>query len=116
VAADTGMLGQAPAVWEIGLPAAYGPDGAAVTLLFSQSVATMSDDEIRQVLAGAVYMDAETLDTLNRRGFGELTGMTVEKALYEDCIEELTAHPLNARSPAANAIAGSRSTTFRATY
>ena len=83
-------------MWEIGLPAAYGPEGAAVTLLFPQSVATMSDDEIRQVLAGAVYMDAETLDTLNRRGFGELTGMTVEKALHEDCIEELTDHPLNA--------------------
>jgi hypothetical protein len=95
-AADLGMLGQAPAVWEIGLPAAYGPEGAAVTLLFPQSIATMSDDEIRQVLAGAVYMDAETLDTLNRRGFGEATGMTVERALVEDCIEELTDHPLNA--------------------
>lgn len=95
-AADLGMLGQAPAVWEIGLPAAYGPDGAAVTLLFTQSVATMSDDEIRKALSGAVYMDAETLDALNRRGFGELTGVTVEKALYEDCIEELTDHPLNA--------------------
>jgi len=95
-AADLGMLGQAPAVWEIGLPAAYRPDGAAVTLLFTQSVATMSDGEIRKVLAGGVYMDAETLDALNRRGLGELTGVTVEKALYEDCIEELTDHPLNA--------------------
>ena len=59
------------AVWEIGLPAAYSPQGAAVTLLFTQSVAAMSDEAIRQTLSGGVYMDAETLDVLNRRGFGE---------------------------------------------
>ena len=94
-AADLGMLGLAPQVWEIGLPAAYSPQGAAVTLLFTQSVAAMSDDAIRQALAGGVYMDAETLDALNRRGFGDLTGLTVERALYEDCIEELTSHALN---------------------
>ncbi len=94
-AADVGMLGQAPPLWEIGLPAAYSPDGAAVTLLFQQSIATMSDDQIRQVLSQGVYMDAETLETLNRRGFGEFTGITVEKAIHEDCIEELTDHPLN---------------------
>jgi len=50
-ATDPGMLGQAAAVWEIGLPAAYGRQGAAVTLLFASSVPTMSDDQIRQVLA-----------------------------------------------------------------
>lgn len=94
-AADLGMHSQAPAVWELGLPAAYSRQGAAVTLLFTQSVAAMSDEAIRQTLSGGVYMDAETLDALNRRGFGELTGMTVENALHEDCIEELTAHPLN---------------------
>jgi hypothetical protein len=94
-AADLGMLGQAPAVWEIGLPAAYGPAGAAVTLLFPSSVATMSDEELRRVLGTAVYMDAETLDAVNRRGCGDLTGLTVEKTLPEDCLEELTRHPLN---------------------
>jgi hypothetical protein len=92
---DLGMLGQAPPVWEIGLPAAYSPQGAAVTLLFSQNVAIMSDEEIRQVLATAVYMDAETLAAINRRGLGDLTGLTVENVLREDCIEELTDHPLN---------------------
>jgi hypothetical protein len=94
-AADLGMLAQAPAVWEIGLPAAYSPEGAAVTLLFPQSVAAMSDDAIRQALAGGVYTDAETLDALNRRGFGQLTGLAVEQALPDDCIEELVSHPLN---------------------
>ena len=92
---DLGMLGQAPSVWEIGLPAAYSPQGAAVTLLFSQNVAIMSDDEIRQVLSGAVYMDAETLAAVNGRGFTDLTGIAVENVVREDCIEELTDHPLN---------------------
>ncbi len=94
-AADTGMLGLAPQIWEIGLPAAYRPDAASVTMLFTQNVATMSDEEIRQVLSQAIYTDAETLDALNRRGFGDLTGMAVERAIYEDCIEELSDHPLN---------------------
>jgi hypothetical protein len=94
-AADLGMLGQATQIWEIGLPAAYAPEGAAVTLLFQQSVLTLSDDQLRKVLAAGVYMDAETLAALNRRGFGELTGLAVEEALPEDCIEELTGHPLN---------------------
>jgi hypothetical protein len=94
-AADLGMLGQAPQVWEIGLPAAYSPQGAAVTLLFPQSVAAMSDDTIRQTLSAGVYMDAETLGTLNRRGFGDLTGLAVDQVLREDCIEELTSHALN---------------------
>jgi hypothetical protein len=94
-AADVGMLGQAPSIWEIGLPAAYSPADAAVTLLFQQSIATMSDEQIRDVLSQSVYLDAETLDTLNRRGFGQLTGIAVERAIHEDCIEELTDHPLN---------------------
>lgn len=94
-AADTGMLGQAPAVWELGLPAAYHPAGASVTLLFASSVATLSDEQLRRVLSGAVYTDAETLELLNRRGLGEFTGLTVTKVLREDCLEELTRHPLN---------------------
>jgi hypothetical protein len=95
-AADTGMLSLAPAVWEIGLPVAYGPEGAVVTLLFPQSLAVMSAADIEKVLAGAVYMDAATLDALNRGGYGELTGLTVDKVLPRDCIEELSDHPLNA--------------------
>lgn len=93
--ADLGMLGLAPQLWEIGLPAAYSPQGAAVTLLFTQSVAAMSDEALRRTLSAGVYMDAETLAAINGRGFGHLTGVTVEQALHEDCIEELTDHPLN---------------------
>lgn len=90
-----GHLSRGSQVLEMGLPAAYHPDGAAVTLLFPQSVAALSPDEIRKVLGGAVYTDVETLDVLNRQGFQELTGMSAEQPHPVDCIEEFTGHPLN---------------------
>lgn len=82
-------------VFEIGIPAAYGPQGAAVTLLFPQSLATMSKDEITNILSTSVYIDPATLDALNQMGFQELTGLALDRRLSIDCIEELTAHPLN---------------------
>jgi hypothetical protein len=90
-----GHLGQGAQILEAGLPAAYHPQGAAVTLLFPQSVAAMSPEEIRKVLAGGVYTDVETLNVLNQLGFQELTGMSAEQPHPVDCIEEFTAHPLN---------------------
>lgn len=88
-------VNQGSQVLEMGLPAAYHPSGAAVTLLFAQSVAAMAPDEIKRALAGAVYTDVETLNALNRMGYQELTGMSAEQPHAVDCIEEFTAHPLN---------------------
>lgn len=90
-----GYLGEAVQTLEIGLPAAYSRQGAAVTLLFSQSLATMSKDNILKILSSGVYMDASTLNTLNQTGFQELTGLSVENTLPIDSIEEFTAHSLN---------------------
>ena len=92
---SVGHVNQGAQVLEMGLPAAYHPAGAAVTLLFAQSLAAMSPDEIRAALAGGVYTDAETLESLNRLGFQDLTGMSAEAPRRVDCIEEFTAHPLN---------------------
>jgi hypothetical protein len=91
-----GFWGESAQVFEIGLPTAYGPNGAAVTLLFPQSLATMSKDEITKTLSSGVYTDAATLTQLNQMGFQELTGVAVDGVLPIDCIEELTDHPLNA--------------------
>ena len=88
-------LGQGSQILETGLPAAYRAQAAAVTLLFVQSVAAMSPEEIRKALAGGVYTDVETLNLLNQLGFQELTGMAAEQPRPVDCIEEFTAHPLN---------------------
>ena len=90
-----GYLGGAAQLLDGGIPAAYSPRSAAVTLLFRESVATMSRDEITKVLSSGVYMDAETLDMLNGMGFQDLTGMSVAETLPVDCIEEFTTHPLN---------------------
>jgi hypothetical protein len=92
-----GHLGQGSQILEMGLPAAYHSQGAAVTLLFPQSVAAMSLEEIRKALSGGVYTDVETLSALNQLGFQELTGMSAEQPHPVDCIEEFTAHPINGR-------------------
>lgn len=90
-----GHLGQSSQLLEMGLPAAYHARGAMVTLLFPQSVAAMSREEIRTVLQGGVYTDVETLNALNQMGFQDLTGMSVENPKPADCIEEFADHPLN---------------------
>jgi hypothetical protein len=90
-----GYLGTASHLLDAGFPTAYAADGAKVTLLFRQSVAAMSKDEIVKTLSGGVYTDAETLAMLNQMGYQDLTGIAVEDALPIDCIDELTAHPLN---------------------
>lgn len=71
-----GHVGLGAQVLECGLPAAYHHAGAAVTLLFPQSVAAMTPDEIRQALSGGVYTDVDTLNQLNRLGYQDLTGMS----------------------------------------
>ncbi|MGA2255837.1 MAG: hypothetical protein ABSG53_14420 [Thermoguttaceae bacterium] len=91
-----GFFGESAQVFEIGLPAAYDPKGAVVTLLFPQSLATMSKDQITKTLSSGVYTDAATLNALNQMGFQELTGLAVDGVLPIDCIEELSNHPLNA--------------------
>lgn len=90
-----GFWGESAQVFEIGLPTAYGPNGAAVTLLLPQSLATMSKEEITKTLASGVYTDVPTLHALNQMGFQELTGLAIDAVYATDCIEELTDHPLN---------------------
>jgi hypothetical protein len=85
----------APGLLEIGLPACYRPTDASVTLLSGDILAPLGDDQVREILAGGVYMDALALDYLNGRGFGDLTGFVTETSLHRDCIEKLASHPLN---------------------
>ncbi len=89
------LHGRAPQMFELGLPVAYGPEHAPVTLLSADSINAFSDDEIRQILSQGVYMDASALVVLNRRGLNDLTGFEVERSLNIDCIEQFTGHPLN---------------------
>lgn len=47
----------------------------------------MSDEEIKRLLSGGVYMDAEALQYINSRGFSGYTGFKVEKEYPVDAHE-----------------------------
>jgi len=89
------FLGEVPQTLEIGLPAAYARQGAAVTLLSDDSVRAFGKEEILKILAGGVYLDAAALSLLNELGYQDLTGLAVDRVFPIDCIEELSSHPLN---------------------
>jgi len=81
--------------YDIGLPICYSNKNAQVTILGKDNIFALSKDQIRSLLSGGVYMDAETLRQLNEMGFGELTGFEVAGSENKDRIEKFTSHPLN---------------------
>ena len=81
--------------YDIGLPTCYSNDKATVTILGKDNIYALSKEEIKKLLAGGVYMDAETLQQLNDMGFGELTGFEVTGEERNDRIEKFSDNPLN---------------------
>jgi len=81
--------------YDIGLPICYSGKNAQVTILGEDNIFALSKDEIRSLLSGGVYMDAEALRQLNEMGFGELTGFEVVGSETKDRIEKFTDYPLN---------------------
>ena len=51
--------------YDIGLPISYSDKNAPVTILGKDNIFALSKDEIKNLLTGGVYMDAETLQQLN---------------------------------------------------
>jgi len=82
-------------IWATGLPAAYAAAHAPVTALSGDQILALTDDEIRSVLSQGVYLDGPALNRLNELGYGALTGFETVEVRHEDCIEEMTDHPLN---------------------
>lgn len=80
----------------IGLPVSTEPTNACVTLLDAACAIRLSDESIVRTLGGGVLLDAEALDVVNRRGFGELTGFRTVGCAPRDAITRDLAHPLNA--------------------
>jgi hypothetical protein len=89
------LAGRIPEFVRVGLPVAYGPQHATVTLFSDDNANAFSDEKLKQILAGGVYMDAKALATVNARGLGHLTGFTCEHEIGADGLELLTDHPLN---------------------
>ena len=83
------------ALSEIGLPMAYGQEGAAVTILHDDTCLEFSRDELLKMLSGSVWLDGPALTRLNQMGFAEHTGFTVRTTISDDVHELLTSDPLN---------------------
>ncbi len=81
--------------FEIGLPMAYGQSTAQMAMFKSFSPYSFTDEQLLGWLAKGVFLDGPALEALNDMGYGELTGFKLSGYEDADCIEELTAHPLN---------------------
>lgn len=91
----TDLAAYARECFVFGLPEAYHPDYASVTMLKGQSAAVMDDEEILSLLSGGVYIDAPAVEYLTSRGFGKYLGFEVEKSIPVDAREEYTDVPFN---------------------
>lgn len=80
---------------DLGLPQAYHLEQAQVVVLRKKAAAVMSDEEIKNILSGGVYMDAEALDYINARGFYEYTGFRLGKEHPFDAHEHYLNDVLN---------------------
>ncbi len=85
------------ALGRIGLPMSAHRQGAAVTVLAGRTADTYSDEELRKMLSGAVLMDGSTLEVLERRGLGELTGVRISKRWDNGVKERLTDDKFNSQ-------------------
>lgn len=85
----------AESLGRLGIPLSAHRTGAAATVLAGRTAETFSDDELRGMLSGAVLMDGSTLEVLERRGMGELTGVRLAKRWNNGVMERLTDDPLN---------------------
>ena len=63
---------------KFGIPYTTRADGGGPVLLLGEVAETMSDEEIRELLSGGVFMDAPAAALLAKRGFGDLIGADVE--------------------------------------
>ena len=80
---------------EIGLPMAYGQEGASVTILHDDNCLEFSREELLKILAGSVWLDGPALKRLNGMGLAEHTGFSVRTTVSGDVYELFTADPLN---------------------
>jgi len=80
---------------EIGLPLAYGREGASMAVLSGDSCLAFSRDELCDLLAGGVLLDGPALQRLAALGLAEDIGFEVIGVREDDTIEQLTNDPLN---------------------
>lgn len=80
---------------ELGLPIAYGPEGARVTALAGSLPLAFSVAELERIFAGGVLLDGPALQALEQLGLQEWAGVRVAEVFDKDALEVLADHPLN---------------------
>ena len=79
---------------EIGVPFAFQPENSVGALLSGRLVEGFSDAELKKLLGQSVYLDAEALDIIWQRGYGELTGVKHQPERFTG-VEVLLDHPFS---------------------
>ena len=87
-------VGKPNVLARLGLPLSPERSGDGV-ILPGRVAEAFSDDELREMLAGPVLMDAFALEVLTGRGLGDLAGVRVAAWLDNGVAERLTDDPLN---------------------
>jgi hypothetical protein len=82
---------------EIGLPMAYSPEGASLTVLSKTSVLDLPRPELLKVLSGGVMLDGPALAELHGLGLGEYAGFKVAGIKELDIFETFTDDEINGR-------------------
>jgi len=82
---------------ETGLPMAYSPEGATLTILNGTSVLILPRPALMKALSGGAMIDGSALAELEAMGLGEYTGFRVCSTQELNTIEQLTHDPLNGR-------------------
>jgi hypothetical protein len=82
---------------ETGLPMAYSPEGAALTLFNGTSVLSLPREALMKALSTGVMIDGSALAELEEMGLGEYTGFKISGTQQLNTIEQFTHDPLNGR-------------------
>lgn len=82
---------------EIGLPMAYTPEGASLSVLSKTSIFDLPRQDLVKILSKGVMLDGPALLALHELGLGEYTGFSVSGTQELDMFETFTHDPINGR-------------------
>jgi hypothetical protein len=82
-------------IFEIGIPVSYSSDSAAAFIVTKEALTTTTDEEILTLLSKGLFLDGESLNYLNERGYGAYTGVKTVGKYDRDMRELMLAHELN---------------------
>lgn len=81
--------------FRIGLSITYEKRGASVYILNNFDVYSLTDEDIEFLLENPVVADAESVQALIDRGYGDRFYFTLDRAYDDDAMEYYTDHPVN---------------------